>query len=339
MVKTYVKPSAFSAATVTALKTKLAIENITNDSIAVGMTSPFGKIQIGDTDSYASGKTGLRLTRNFTGNAINIDNVSDVSELNPTGGTAAFCSFNTSLEAKGALNYDHLAGFQDRLIHSGTGTITNIFGFLSVPTLNGAVETRYGMWIFNPAGTGVIQNNYGLYINELTRGAALNYAIYTAGVSPSYFGGNVTLNAKVGIGTAATDLPLQINRADFGAPVTSGTTQTYGINRLSYKLGGVVLDMGLDTFKGAWLQATNKTNLSLTYPILLNQNGGLVGIGVATPTARLHLPASSAAADLASLKITPGVVATTPVSGNIESDGTHLYWTNSAGTRLQLDNA
>lgn len=68
------------------------------------------------------------------------------------------------------------------------------------------------------------------------------------------------------------------------------------------------------------------------------RKGGKTGINNAAPTAYLHLPASTTAADTASLKITPGTVATTPVSGNIESDGTHLYWTDSSGTRKQLDN-
>jgi len=65
---------------------------------------------------------------------------------------------------------------------------------------------------------------------------------------------------------------------------------------------------------------------------------GRFGIGITAPTAKLHLPASTATANTASLKIDPGTVATTPVSGNVESDGTHLYWTDSGGTRRQLDN-
>jgi len=65
---------------------------------------------------------------------------------------------------------------------------------------------------------------------------------------------------------------------------------------------------------------------------------GNVGIGITSPTAILHLKASTATANTASLKIDSGVVATVPVSGNIESDGTHLYWTDSGGTRRQLDN-
>ena len=67
-------------------------------------------------------------------------------------------------------------------------------------------------------------------------------------------------------------------------------------------------------------------------------NDGNLGIGTTSPSAVLHLKASTAAANTASAKIDAGTVATTPVSGNIESDGTHLYWTNSGGTRIQLDN-
>lgn len=65
---------------------------------------------------------------------------------------------------------------------------------------------------------------------------------------------------------------------------------------------------------------------------------GNIGIGVTAPTAALHLKASTSSADTASLKIEAGTVATVAVSGNIESDGTHLYWTDSGGNRRQLDN-
>ncbi len=77
------------------------------------------------------------------------------------------------------------------------------------------------------------------------------------------------------------------------------------------------------------------TNATVRITILSTGN---VGVGsVVSPTAALHLPAAAAAANSASLKIDPGTVATTPVSGNIESDGTHLYWTDAGGTRKQLD--
>lgn len=72
---------------------------------------------------------------------------------------------------------------------------------------------------------------------------------------------------------------------------------------------------------------------------VLNVTATKLGVGVLNPTAFLHLPACTAAAGTASIKIPPGTVASTPVSGNIESDGTHLYWTDSGRTRRQLDPA
>jgi hypothetical protein len=64
---------------------------------------------------------------------------------------------------------------------------------------------------------------------------------------------------------------------------------------------------------------------------------GNVGIGVTVPTAYLHLKAGTATANTAPLKIDPGVLNTQAVSGCIESDGTHLYWTDSSNVRHQLD--
>jgi hypothetical protein len=64
-----------------------------------------------------------------------------------------------------------------------------------------------------------------------------------------------------------------------------------------------------------------------------------LGIDVAaTPTARLHLAAVTTVAGTASLKIPSGTVLTIPESGAVEADASHLYWTDGAGTRLQLDN-
>jgi len=61
---------------------------------------------------------------------------------------------------------------------------------------------------------------------------------------------------------------------------------------------------------------------------------GRVGIGstVTSPTARLHLPAGTATAGTAPLKLTSGTNLTTPEDGTLEYDGTNLYFT-TGGTR------
>ena len=53
--------------------------------------------------------------------------------------------------------------------------------------------------------------------------------------------------------------------------------------------------MGVDPASpySAWLQVANETNLALTYPLLLNPNGGNVGIGITTPGYKLQVVGSS----------------------------------------------
>jgi hypothetical protein len=72
--------------------------------------------------------------------------------------------------------------------------------------------------------------------------------------------------------------------------------------------------------------------------LYLMKGGGNVGIGVSSATARLMLPAGSATANTAPLKMTSGTLLGTTEAGAIEYDGTHLYFTAAdAGTRYQLD--
>lgn len=63
---------------------------------------------------------------------------------------------------------------------------------------------------------------------------------------------------------------------------------------------------------------------------------GSKGIGTTSPTARLHLPAGTASANTAPLKLTAGTNLTTPEAGAIEFDGVHYYGTVGS-TRHQLD--
>ena len=91
-------------------------------------------------------------------------------------------------------------------------------------------------------------------------------------------------NGNVGIGTASPALKLHISGTT-GYPVTSGTNQI-GIARFESISNSNVLDIGQGNSGayGLWLQGTGRTDLSLTYPILLNPNGGNVGIGTTNPT-------------------------------------------------------
>jgi hypothetical protein len=80
-----------------------------------------------------------------------------------------------------------------------------------------------------------------------------------------------------------------------------------------------------------------------TTGLMVVQGNGNVGIGTTSPTARLHIAAGVAAAHGAPLKLTPGVLLTTPELGAIEmtDDGTtaHIYMTvriSTVVTRVQV---
>ncbi len=60
-----------------------------------------------------------------------------------------------------------------------------------------------------------------------------------------------------------------------------------------------------------------------------------LGIGQATPTARLHLAAGTATASTGPLKFTSGTNLTTPEAGTMEFNGSSLYFTPST-TRMEI---
>lgn len=96
-------------------------------------------------------------------------------------------------------------------------------------------------------------------------------------------------SGNVGIGLTGPQLPLSIGKGGGAPPATSGSTQSSGgIARLGSS-GAATLDVGTLSSGSAWLQATNVTNLASNFDMLLNPNGGNVGIGTSSPTQRLHV--------------------------------------------------
>ncbi|MHA8079773.1 hypothetical protein VR610_01320 [Aquirufa regiilacus] len=96
------------------------------------------------------------------------------------------------------------------------------------------------------------------------------------------------LLAQTGIGTIAPINKLQVE-GPAADPATSGATAN-GILRLSGTTGIHVLDMGVSlTSTYGWIQARSESAYGTNYNLILNPNGGNVGIGTTTPTAKLNL--------------------------------------------------
>jgi hypothetical protein len=93
---------------------------------------------------------------------------------------------------------------------------------------------------------------------------------------------------SLGIGTTSPSLKGHINNASSGLPATSGTTQTNGVLRLSSSATSGIIDFGMNS-SSPWIQATDYTGLNNNYNLLLNPNGGNVGIGTSSPSSALDV--------------------------------------------------
>ena len=128
-----------------------------------------------------------------------------------------------------------------------------------------------------------------------------------------------TTNSRVGIGTAS---PL----AQFTLGGVSNSTTKMGFQSVSTEVGSITMNSatgeqritagfaswgGFQTF---YTNGSERARITST---------GNVGIGTASPTAALHLPAGTTAR--ASLNITSGAAPTAPNNGDIWFDGTNIF--------------
>ena len=103
----------------------------------------------------------------------------------------------------------------------------------------------------------------------------------------------VLSNGNVGIGTSAPDVLLHSRiTGGGGVPATSGTSQPNAVIRIGGSSTAGVLDIGCNS-DAPWIQSTDRTDLSQKYKLLLNPNGGNVGIGVTSPGGTLDIKAAA----------------------------------------------
>ena len=92
----------------------------------------------------------------------------------------------------------------------------------------------------------------------------------------------------VGIG-ATSAARLHVRGVGNAYPTTTGTTQSAGLISRFQTSDNAILDLGGNSGNGFWLQSTDITNLGLNYPLMLNPNGGNVGIGTSTPAEKMDV--------------------------------------------------
>lgn len=104
-------------------------------------------------------------------------------------------SFTDNTKYIGVSDYDHHAAFQSQFNWNGSGTLSHYYGYFDGLNITGSgnVTNKYSFLAYNAygTGTGVLSNQYGLYVEPLTRGVN-NEAIHIVS-NDSWFGGNIKL--------------------------------------------------------------------------------------------------------------------------------------------------
>jgi len=176
----------------------------------------------------------------------------------PTGSTGALYYDTTANEFKGYKS----TGWASL---GGTSPVSSVFG------RTGAVTAASG--------------DYS--VGNITGAAPLASPTFTGSVTMPGTG-IWNSSGNVGIGTTGPTVKLDV-KGTATVPPTSGTTSG-GIFRID-EGNNAVLDFGGNPNSpyGAWIQSTNKTTLAVNYPLVLNPNGGNVGIWKTNPGTALDV--------------------------------------------------
>ena len=206
----------------------------------------------------------------------NINNDASIDELlfNHTGTNAAS---NTlfKINSKNVLNIDTSG---DISFYEPTGTTPKFFWDASAEEL----QLGDNLLALTPVTTGTTGSRI-----SANGGGMLRLA--SGGSDKMY----VLDSGNVGIGIGSPSSPLHVHSTTSGLPVTSGTTQTNGVFRLTSSATSGTIDFGMNG-SNPWIQVTDYTGLNNNYNLLLNPNGGNVGIGTSSPTQQLDVTATGA---------------------------------------------
>lgn len=164
--------------------------------------------------------------------------------------------------------------------------------------------------------------------------AADTLAVSTAGVEAI----RVTSAQFVGIGTASPSVPFEVQKTNAGAQ--ESTLARFRTERSDIANADKYLDIfvstndipvvGLDAYKEGGDTPRFDIRVGLVTRLTIGTSGN-VGIGTISPTAALHVPASSTAR--ASLRIPAGTAPTIPNAGDVWVEGTVIKFFDGTTTK------
>jgi hypothetical protein len=243
----------------------------TAGNVGIGVTNPGVRLQVVNTDSITSTST-VRII-GATGNGGG-------SQIEFFKGTSQKFSIGTASAITG--------GFSDDLLI----TTLNPSSIILTAGLSGLAvfktDGKVGIGMYNPITLlSVGSAGSTTAASGLTFGADAQVNLYRSAENVLKTDGSLIITDSLGVGLSPTQ-KLQVDGV-VGNPALNGTSQS-GIFRISNTTDNAVLDFGIRAGgSGAWIQSTDETSLDAYYPLLLNPNGGNVGIGTITANHKLDL--------------------------------------------------
>jgi hypothetical protein len=208
------------------------------------------------------------------------------------------------------------------LLANTTGSTNTAIGFETLKAnTTGASNTALGYAALT-ASTTVLNNTALGYaaLTALTNGGGNNTAIGGFTMSANNSSDNTAIGYAAGISNTGSANILLGNRSGQYTIAMNNMFVVNSINRTNLS--------GDSTLSIIWARQA-ATAAAQKFVI----NAGAVGISVAAPTASLHLPAGTASASTAPLKLTSGTNLTVAEAGAIEYNGTNIFFTPSSATR------
>lgn len=240
--------------------------NVTG-AIGFGTASPLAPIHVGAGTTEASTDSQILISHLVDDSGglsgVNGHAFSDSSLITRTG-TVAYNSYDARITIGSTASYAHYAAFQSGPTLSTSGTISILYDFVAIPAqTTGTVTNRYAYYVgdMNKTG-GTFTNQYGLYVAALTAAGTLNYAVYTAGSTISYFGGNVTVG---GVGTSPTlTVGNQTSSSTSSSVVIQGRSSGgTAINATHNLTVGALYELNTQSISAVW--SVNTVTGDITY--------------------------------------------------------------------------
>jgi len=250
--------------------------------------------------------------------------------------------------------------------HSDKGSVGNFFtlttdGYIGIGTTSADIRMVVRAVAANTSVM-AIRSTTNNNVFNFTSNDTAGQSIFDMGKnteSGTFVGGYIRLRSdgnswiqggNLGVRTVTPQQPLHVDQgavasANLGVPGSSGTTQN-GIVRLTPGQGtyGETLDIGMNVGPTyAWLQSTNTADLATKYPLVLNPNGGNVGIGTTNPVVTTDIVGVSSDAIKLRVRNTSttgnaGIIINPEGSGGVAGgDGTIFFDVNSTAWVMGVD--